>query len=160
MADDSDPLTLKGVPIYRGGAVPDGFAALIEEIADDRGAPAQEVADSAAETAIANIFDQLRSTGDGVREPYKDMLNAIQADMGRDGVVLVRRSFGNVINDNHSAVIEAREVIDEAVGLLDEDDLDPHLCQFVKADGEQCQNEREHGSDYCHLEKHAPAVEV
>lgn len=113
----SDSITLDGVPIYPGNEVPDGYRSLIEDIvekddAEDR--TPQEIADTAGEQAIVSAFREIRSDGDGVREPYKDMLLTIQSQLGRQGIMRVRQAFTDIISQNHSALVEEQEQTDAA----------------------------------------------
>lgn len=54
----------------------------------------------------------------------------------------------------HSEVEAGPEVADQV-----ERDLDPERCQYVKDDGEQCQNPPTDDSDYCHVESHRDETE-
>lgn len=144
---DSD---LDGVPFYPGGRVPDGWTTLIEDIASQTDASAQEVAESIAESAIERIYDSqaMRDEEEGVRDVYKQMLYEIRVESGRQGLMNVRRSFGNIVNNDHSAFIDQQDRDDGDV------DIDPDRCQHVKDDGQQCGNTVVDGSDYCHIESH------
>lgn len=148
MSDD-DGIELKGVPFFPGGRVPEGWVALITDISEETGNSPQEIAESMAESAIERVYDSpaYREEEEGVRDVYKQMLDEIRTESDRQGLVNVRRSFGNIVNNDHSAVIEQQE-------QAAEEELDPERCLHVKDGGEQCGNAPEEGSDYCHIESH------
>lgn len=152
MADDD--IILRGVPFFPGGRVPDGWTTNIEEIAAETDATPQEVAESMAESAIERVYDSpaFREEEEGVREVYKQMLDEIRTETDRQGIQNVRRSFYNIVSNDHSAVVEQQ-------AQAEEEELDPEKCQHVKDNGEQCNNPPEEGSDYCHVESHGPDEE-
>lgn len=120
MSDDSDTtddsIVLSGFPAFPGNEVPEGYQSLLEEIvekSDDEDRDAEEIAAQTAEQAIQSVFSQTRKEGYGLREPYKDMLNLIQCEMGRQGLMNVRRTFSNIVSENHSAIIEQEHQADQ-----------------------------------------------
>lgn len=127
---------------------------MIREMVDEEGDP-DEAACRAAMDVIFQLwtqtaFDDAEVPG-WIRDCYSDLED-------EHGAVETRQMFhdnlGNRLNSQYVRSQEDAE--EEADDAEDDSDLDPELCQHVLDSGEQCQNERVEGSDYCHLESHGP----
>jgi|APHM01.1.fsa_nt_gi hypothetical protein len=111
-ASGPDSIVLEGVPIYPNNEVPDGFASLLADIAQEdetfEGTPT-DLAEITAEQAIATVYRNTQRDSPGIRDPYMEMLESIQSLGGQEALLQVRQQFTRIISENHSAITQPQQ---------------------------------------------------